>query len=806
MNITENQYQETDLGNIAPNPKGEYSDSEIYEYLDFVYYQGGSYLCLAELDNPITGISPEVNKTTEYWQIVALPGGLTPEFVSAHNNVVNLAEQVERSATEVRTAHQNVSSMTENVTQMQEQVRQYKESAEQSKESVDSSRQVVERSEQNINDTVTRFNSHVEEKVSEVDSAIGIAKTNAISSIVKQQEDSIQEVKGQTSTYIIEKQEEAESSINTVGETKKKEIEDTGTEKKNEVVEAIQNKGAETLASIPEDYTALQGEVDELKGDLVYKEDLFTHAMSNEYYVDFNEDSSVLEKFKNINLRIEYQYGKFDTNGYKHFTNFVYTKTPLEAGKYIFINNTGLQFCIVKFISDTVGERVYEWRTANISETTFDSRIYINFAKLDNSDFDENDIYNIKKNFKIVINKEVISLCDIERLQCNFNPKFKDYTFVSLLNYPHTFVSRVGVSQKDTTKLFQTNKYCYKFSSESTVYANNEFRLNLKTPLNLIGIQEFIMIAYIPAELYMDSISLIIEKDDNSSPWIRTNKKFSHGWNYIHFYTAEGNVSSWNTSNMIRVQCSYIDDDSIVDVYVSDIIAVKPQKAKLIFIEDHGYSTFYKDAYPRLKQLGVPVTWGINPGMLGTSAGATTKLTQDEIKEMSNDPYCEFSFHSWDTTPTKDMSADDINNDVQKCITYLKKNGILPEHFWRCAWVQNQAQNAMASQYILSCYASPSSNAGFTAYPFPNIYNIPRSRIHGTSDFSNMFNVLKKTHCTIVVYTHDLCKDGGIHITESEFSAFLNSVSSAISEGWLEPTTYNRLCVKYGDNEQIIIN
>lgn len=268
MNITENQYQETDLGNIAPNPKGEYSDSEIYEYLDFVYYQGGSYLCLAELDNPITGISPEINKTTEYWQIVALPGGLTPEFVSAHDNVVNLAEQVENSATEVRTAHQNVSSMKENVTQMQEQVRQYKESAEQSKESVDSSRQVVERSEQNINDTVTRFNSHVEEKVSEVDSAIGIAKTNAISSIVKQQEDSIQEVKDQTSTYIIEKQKEAESSINTVGETKKKEIEDTGTEKKNEVVEAITKKGAETLDSIPKDYTGLQTEVDGLKGDL----------------------------------------------------------------------------------------------------------------------------------------------------------------------------------------------------------------------------------------------------------------------------------------------------------------------------------------------------------------------------------------------------------------------------------------------------------------------------------------------------------------------------------------------------------
>lgn len=71
---TENHYQETDLGNIAPNPRGEYSESETYEYLDYVYYQGGSYLCLAELGTTITGVAPEPGKTTEYWQAVALPG------------------------------------------------------------------------------------------------------------------------------------------------------------------------------------------------------------------------------------------------------------------------------------------------------------------------------------------------------------------------------------------------------------------------------------------------------------------------------------------------------------------------------------------------------------------------------------------------------------------------------------------------------------------------------------------------------------------------------------------------------------
>lgn len=49
MSNTEHNYQETDLGNVSPNPRGEYDPSTEYEYLDLVSYQGGSYLCLAEL-------------------------------------------------------------------------------------------------------------------------------------------------------------------------------------------------------------------------------------------------------------------------------------------------------------------------------------------------------------------------------------------------------------------------------------------------------------------------------------------------------------------------------------------------------------------------------------------------------------------------------------------------------------------------------------------------------------------------------------------------------------------------------------
>lgn len=542
-------------------------------------------------------------------------------------------------------------------------------------------------------------------------------------------------------------------------------------------------------------YTALNYGLNELKN--------ITSNIPNTY-IDI--DNNIINNKYDINIIQEYENGRYYTNGFKNLMNYVYNKNGLEKGNYSFVNNTGFQYCLIEYVSDTEGTVIAAWRKNNANNININSKTHINFAKDDNTNMTQDDIFNILTNFKIISKTETINLSDIERSNAYFNPKFDDYKFISVFNTPHTFNTIKGLSYKNTLKLFQTNKFSYKFSSKSDIIENNEFRINLTKPFNLLGIQEFILPMYIPAENYISSIQLIIEKNDGSKAWSRTHTKFKHGWNYIHFYSHEGNIETWDTTNMFRVLCTYKNQNAISDVYVCDIIAVNPRKAKLIFVEDHGYSNFYKYAYPRLKQLNIPVTWGINPGILGSPAGQTTKLTQSEIDEISNDPNSEFSFHSWDTTSTKDMSSDDIKNDVQKCITYLKKHGILPQYFWRCAWVQNQAVNANAANYILSCYATPTANAGFLNYPFADKYNIPRTQLHGRNDFTNMFDTLKKTHCAIVVYTHDLSESGGIHIKEDEFSAFLSSIKNAIDEGWIEPTSYNRLCVKYGENEQLLIN
>lgn len=118
MSSTENHYIETDLGNVSPNPRGEYDPSAQYEYLDLVNYEGGSYLCLAELGTTVTGTAPEAGKNTDYWQLVTLPGNLTPEYIAMHDNVVNKAKQVEDSRAAVKQSQQEVEAAQINVQQL----------------------------------------------------------------------------------------------------------------------------------------------------------------------------------------------------------------------------------------------------------------------------------------------------------------------------------------------------------------------------------------------------------------------------------------------------------------------------------------------------------------------------------------------------------------------------------------------------------------------------------------------------------------------------------------------------------------
>lgn len=219
-NSTENNYQETDLGNVSPNPRGEYDSTAEYEYLDLVSYKGGSYLCTVELGETVTNVSPAAGKNTDIWQLLTLPGALTAEYVAMHDDVVNKAKQVESSRAAVEQSQQEIEAAQTDMRQLHSDTAQAAQQATDSRDSAagyasvaEQSRRAVKESEENVNAQISNFDTHVAEKTQESELAITDARQQAVQTITKQQELSVQAVKDETAEYIEEQKNTAKEEF-----------------------------------------------------------------------------------------------------------------------------------------------------------------------------------------------------------------------------------------------------------------------------------------------------------------------------------------------------------------------------------------------------------------------------------------------------------------------------------------------------------------------------------------------------------------------------------------------------------------
>lgn len=258
-----NHYSETDLGNVSPNPRGEYDPKEAYEYLDLVSYQGGSYLCLTELGTTIIGTAPEPGHNTEFWQLLTLPGNLTAEAVAMHDDVVNKAAQVENSRAAVEQAQQEVEASQADVQQLHKDTVQAAQEAENSRDSAagyaqsaEQSRKAASESEQNINAQMTGLNQKVSELVTQAQKDISTARQQAIGTITTQEDTSTEAVE-QVGNAALESARQALRDINTAGQQAAQAV----TDQQNTSVQAVKD---ETKNYIEEKKQEISAKTDEV--------------------------------------------------------------------------------------------------------------------------------------------------------------------------------------------------------------------------------------------------------------------------------------------------------------------------------------------------------------------------------------------------------------------------------------------------------------------------------------------------------------------------------------------------------------
>lgn len=286
MSSTENNYQETDLGNISPNPRSEYDPSAQYEYLDLVSYQGGSYLCTVALGTKVSGTAPEAGKNTDTWQLLTLPGDLTPEYIAMHDDVANKAKQVEASRAAVEQSQQGVEAAQVDVQQLHSDTTEAAQQASDSRDSAagyafaaEQSRKTAKESEENVTAQVTGFDSHVTEKTSEAVQSVESARQTAVDTVIAQQNKSVQEVKDQTASYITEKEKDAKSEIDSHTTKKISEINDAAGTAKSDVDDSITaaGKAKSALDSSIESSATSKNDLDEsIETSTAKKSDLDT--------------------------------------------------------------------------------------------------------------------------------------------------------------------------------------------------------------------------------------------------------------------------------------------------------------------------------------------------------------------------------------------------------------------------------------------------------------------------------------------------------------------------------------------------
>lgn len=357
-------------------------------------------------------------------------------------------------------------------------------------------------------------------------------------------------------------------------------------------------------------------------------------------------------------------------------------------------------------------------------------------------------------------------------------------------------VASAGVTA-DYENAWKDNDHGYRIATKEAALA--DVRHELPTPLTAVGVQVVGVWIYIPEPSKITSVQVFIGDGTTGYSWNRSKTSgFKRGWNLIRWKASSGTMGDWKIFYrfMIRVNTS-----SAANVTLGSLFFEQTQKAKLLFVEDGGYVEFLERGYPDLKARNIPTTWALNPGRLGQGR----IITEQDVDGLALDYMSSFSFHSWASEVHATMPRELVADNAIKCVRWLQKKGLKPEYLYRAAITQNSCPEHSILQDIVEAYSSPVAAAGLEVFPFEIPFGTPRVTLHGTTpaQMDAYFDMLKKTRGLMIGYTHGVgvASDTGQQLTtdmtQTEWDFFMQKIDTAISEGWLEGVTYDRLRRRY---------
>ena len=168
-------------------------------------------------------------------------GEVLANFAASATQVADDKKTVEEVKTEITKMQSDVTQKHKEVGENANKAANAASSASSAASSASSSQQSAKQSEQNINNIVSTFDSHVESKTTEIDTAANAAKQKAVSAVEAQANASVQKVENSTSSYITDQKVTAEKEINNYTSSKITEIDTAANAAKKSLNETITN-------------------------------------------------------------------------------------------------------------------------------------------------------------------------------------------------------------------------------------------------------------------------------------------------------------------------------------------------------------------------------------------------------------------------------------------------------------------------------------------------------------------------------------------------------------------------------------
>lgn len=269
------------------------------------------------------------------------------------------------------------------------------------------------------------------------------------------------------------------------------------------------------------------------------------------------------------------------------------------------------------------------------------------------------------------------------------------------------------------------------------------------------------------------------------------------GRNRLRWKMAEGLPVAWDGSSLDQINF-YMTTTAAASVSIGEIGLEWHEKAKAIVVMDRGYESAVNGGMiADLDALGIPVTWAIDVQKIGDRPANPifNAVTLDYLRARAARGDS-ISFHGFTAAVTATMTPEQAAEDTRLAVAWLKQNGFVGA-MWRAAWVQDQATDAGAAAsapYVLAQAQHSMPSFRLDSWPPRDMMNIARTP--GMDGQTALYmDALKRTRGLMVMYQHGIQEGYPNDATPAEWAAWRDALALALSEGWLEATTFEDLYI-----------